>query len=83
MNHTQEIPVSYTHLDVYKRQIYKQALPYVDELIISRIPGKHEGETYFPSFNEYNFQLEKETQMETCLLYTSKSKYYLLKMNII
>ena len=37
--------------------IYKQALPYVDELIISRIPGKHEGETYFPSFNEYNFQL--------------------------
>ena len=36
--------------------IYKQALPYVDELIISRIPGKHEGETYFPSFDEYNFQ---------------------------
>ena len=41
--------------------IYKQALPYVDELMISRIPGKHEGETYFPSFDEYNFQLEKET----------------------
>lgn len=48
--------------------IYKQALPYVDELIISRIPGKHTGETYFPSFEEYNFQLEKETQMETFVL---------------
>ena len=48
--------------------IYKQALPYVDELIISRIPGKHEGETYFPNFDEYNFQLEKETQMETFVL---------------
>ena len=46
----------------------KEELPYVDELIISRIPGKHEGETYFPSFNEYNFQLEKETQMETFVL---------------
>ena len=30
--------------------IYKQALTYVDELIISRRPGKHTGETYFPSF---------------------------------
>lgn len=48
--------------------IYKQALPYVDELIISRIPGKHTGETYFPSFEEYNFHLEKETQLETFVL---------------
>ncbi len=51
---------------------YKQALPYVDELIISRIPGKQEGETYFPSFDEYNFQLEKETQMETLSLESIK-----------
>lgn len=48
--------------------IYKQALPYVDELIISRIPGKHIGETYFPSFEEYDFHLEKETQLETFVL---------------
>ena len=47
---------------------YKQALPYVDELIISRIPGKHTGETYFPSFEEYDFHLEKETQLETFVL---------------
>ena len=48
--------------------IYKQALPYVDELIISRIPGKHTGETYFSSFEEYDFHLEKETQLETFVL---------------
>ena len=48
--------------------IYKQALPYVDELIISRIPGKHTGETYFPSIEEYDFHLEKETQLETFVL---------------
>ena len=48
--------------------IYKQALPYVDELIISRIPGEHTGETYFPSFEEYYFHLEKETQLETFVL---------------
>ena len=48
--------------------IYKQALPYVDELITSRIPGKHTGETYFPSFEEYDFHLEKETQLETFVL---------------
>ena len=48
--------------------IYKQALRYVDEHIISRIPGKHTGETYFPSFEEYDFHLEKETQLETFVL---------------
>ena len=30
--------------------------------------GKHTGETYFPSFEEYNFHLEKEIQMETFVL---------------
>lgn len=28
--------------------IYEQFLPYADELIITRIPGEHEGDTYFP-----------------------------------
>lgn len=45
--------------------IYKQALPYVDELIISRIPGSYTGETYFPSFNEYDFNLVETTELET------------------
>ena len=48
--------------------IYKQALPYVDELIISRIPGKHEGETYFPKFDDFDFKLVKQEQLETFTL---------------
>ena len=36
--------------------IYKQCLPIADQLLISRIPGKHEGETYFPNFDEYGLQ---------------------------
>ena len=35
--------------------IYKQCLPIADQLLISRIPGKHEGETYFPNFDEYGY----------------------------
>ena len=31
--------------------IYKQSLPLADQLLISRIPGSHTGETYFPDFN--------------------------------
>lgn len=48
--------------------IYKQALPYVDKLIISRIPGSHTGETYFPSFDGLGFELVEETQLETFVL---------------
>lgn len=48
--------------------IYKQALPYVDKLIISRIPGSHTGETYFPGFDGLGFELVEETQLETFVL---------------
>lgn len=45
--------------------IYEQALPYVDELLISKIPGKHEGETYFPRFDQYDFELVETKHFET------------------
>jgi len=45
--------------------IYKQSLPLVDQLLISRIPGKHEGETYFPNFDEYGFVLKQTIPYET------------------
>lgn len=45
--------------------IYKQALPYCDELIISRIPGVYSGETYFPSFDEYPFTCTEVIPFET------------------
>lgn len=45
--------------------IYKQSLPFVDQLLISRIPGTHTGETYFPSFDEYGFVLDEVKHFET------------------
>lgn len=45
--------------------IYKQSLPFVDELLISRIAGHHEGETYFPDFQSYGFQLKETKPFET------------------
>ena len=45
--------------------IYKQSLPLADQLLISRIPGKHEGETYFPNFDGYGFTLKKTVPFET------------------
>lgn len=45
--------------------IYKQSLPLADQLLISRIPGVHQGETYFPDFNEYGFELKETIPYET------------------
>lgn len=45
--------------------IYKQCLPLVDQLLISRIPGKHEGETYFPEFDGYGYVLKETRPFET------------------
>lgn len=45
--------------------IYKQSLPFCDELIISRVPGKHQGETHFPNFSHLNFKLVEEIPFET------------------
>lgn len=45
--------------------IYKQCLPLADQLLISRIPGKHEGETYFPDFSDYGYVLKETKSFET------------------
>lgn len=45
--------------------VYKQALEYVDQLLISRIPGNHQGETYFPDFKEYDFILKEIKHYQT------------------
>lgn len=50
--------------------VYKQSLPLVDELLISRIPGQHEGETYFPNFDDYGFELVEKKEFETFTLET-------------
>lgn len=50
--------------------IYKQALPLVDQLLISRVPGSHEGETYFPDYSQYGFKLIEEKEYNTFKLQT-------------
>ena len=52
--------------------IYKQCLPIADQLLISRIPGKHEGETYFPNFDEYGYKLVAQKPFETFTLESYK-----------
>ena len=52
--------------------IYKQCLPIADQLLISRIPGKHEGETYFPNFDVYGYILVAQKPFETFTLETYK-----------
>lgn len=48
--------------------VYKQALPYCDTILLSRIPGEYTGETYFPDFSEYNYRLIEEKPFETFTL---------------
>lgn len=45
--------------------IYKQSLPFVDQLLISKIKGTHVGETYFPDFEDYGFVLKEVKPFET------------------
>ncbi len=45
--------------------IYKQSLPLADQLLISRIKGHHEGETYFPDFDGYGYTLVETQPFET------------------
>lgn len=45
--------------------IYQQCLPYADQLLISRIPGEHEGDAYFPDFSQYGYTLKETIPHET------------------
>lgn len=48
--------------------IYKQALPLADEMLVSKVPGTHKGETYFPNFSQENFILKEAIPFETFTL---------------
>lgn len=48
--------------------IYKQSLGKVDQLLISRVPGSHQGETYFPDFSGYGYVLQETIPYETFTL---------------
>ena len=48
--------------------IYRQCLPVADQLLLSRIPGTHSGETYFPDFTVYGYQLVESKPFDTFTL---------------
>lgn len=45
-------------------QIYKEALPYVDKMVISIIDREYEGDTYFPFYDENDFMIESVEKHE-------------------
>lgn len=48
--------------------IYQQSLGKADQLLISRIPGSHVGETYFPDFSSYGYELQESIPYKTFTL---------------
>jgi len=41
-------------------EIYKQAIPLSDHMILSHIDGEHEGDAYFPEFDETEWHITKK-----------------------
>lgn len=50
-------------------QIYQQALPYADAIILSIVKGDYEGDTYFPLFSEDDFQLMRKVEEAAFTVY--------------
>lgn len=46
-------------------EIYQQSLPYVSEMILSRIPNQLDGDRFFPDFSKDDFYKYKVTEYET------------------
>lgn len=44
--------------------IYEQALPYADELHLSIVPGRFEGDAWFPAWDERSWSLAEEAPRE-------------------
>lgn len=54
--------------------VYKQLLPYTKEMIISEVFGKHQSDTYFPDFDQddFNVKLSKTYDKFKVYNYTRK-----------
>lgn len=48
--------------------VYQQTMPFCDELLISCIPGKYSGESYFPKIDEALFYCFEEIQYKSFVL---------------
>lgn len=44
-------------------KIYEEFLPYADQMIITEIKGRYEGDSYFPLYNMQDFKLIKEKKL--------------------
>ena len=55
-------------------QVYKEALPYVDKMVISIIDQEYEGDTYFPEFDENEFETVNIQQHEQFSVVTLQRK---------
>lgn len=54
-------------------QVYQQALPHCDRVLITLVPGEYEGDTFMPAF-EQDFDLEAEGDGETVRFLAYKRK---------
>lgn len=55
--------------------VYEQTLNNADKMVLTRIPGTHDGDTFFPDRNEDNWKLESRKEKEGLKFeeYTSKN----------
>jgi dihydrofolate reductase len=44
--------------------IYELFQPHVDRMVLSRVPGEYEGDSYYPAFDEAEWTLVSETDYE-------------------
>ena len=51
-------------------QVYKQVLDYVDKMVISVVPNKYKGDTYFPTFDMNQFEIDSIKKYEKFKVYT-------------
>jgi dihydrofolate reductase len=56
-------------------EIYKQAIPLSDHMILSHIDGEHEGDAYFPEFDETEWHiLKKDVRTGFTIVYYERKK---------
>ncbi|MFO7794163.1 MAG: dihydrofolate reductase [Candidatus Nanohaloarchaea archaeon] len=55
--------------------VYKQTLEDADKMILTRVPGKHNGDTFFPNWDEENWELESRREENELVFeeFTSKN----------
>ncbi|WP_049915848.1 dihydrofolate reductase [Haloferax mucosum] len=44
--------------------IYELFQPHLDRMVLSRVPGEYDGDTYYPAWSTADWQLESETPYE-------------------